>query len=87
MPERLRISLNLSSASHWEWCRVEKSSEIRDTPRLDATPEAELDTLASVYRFILFESRSANKKAAELAQAGTGKDAKNLIRRKEAGMT
>jgi hypothetical protein len=50
-------------------------------------PEAELNILARVYRFILFESRSANKKAAEPAQPGTGEDAKSLIRRKEAGMT
>jgi hypothetical protein len=63
------------------------STRIVYRSRADATPKAELNTLATVYRFILFESRSANKKAAEPAQPGTGEDAKNLIRRKEAGMT
>ena len=35
------------------------------TPRPDITPEAELNVLASVYRFILFESSGPNKKLAE----------------------
>jgi hypothetical protein len=33
------------------------------TPRLDATPEAEQDALAEVFRFLLFES-DASKRAA-----------------------
>ena len=37
------------------------SDSIIYTPRPDATPEGGLNTLASVYRFILFES-SASKK-------------------------
>lgn len=48
------------------------------TPRSDATPEGEIATLASIYRFILFES-SASKEAArsgdrqEISAACTGR--------------
>jgi hypothetical protein len=37
------------------------SPHVRYVPRPDATPERELNALAAVYRFILFES-SASKK-------------------------
>jgi len=56
-------------------------------PRPDATPQGELNALAAVYRFILFKSRSANRKAAEPAP-GTGEDAtKSRTQRKEDGMS
>jgi len=42
---------------------MRKPLAIRYTPRLDITPEAELDALANVYRFIL--DRQAKKTAAE----------------------
>jgi hypothetical protein len=57
------------------------------TPVPDATPEAELDTLATVYRFILFESWSANKRPTGPTQPDAGEDEKNVIRRKGADMT
>jgi hypothetical protein len=56
-------------------------------PGPDATSQAELNSLATVYRFILFESRSATTKAAKPAQPNIDEDAKNVTRRKEAGMT
>ena len=37
------------------------SDSIIYTPRPDATPEGGLNTLASVYRFILFESNASKK--------------------------
>ena len=40
-------------------------SQLVYTPHADATPEAELDTLAAVYRFILFDCHAKQKKAAE----------------------
>ena len=48
------------------------SARIVYTPRSDATPEGEIAALASVYRFILFES-SASKEA---AHPGSPDDAK-----------
>ena len=56
-------------------------------PGPDATSQAELNTLVAVYRFILFESRGASKRAAEPTQLDTGEDENNVIRRKEADMT
>ena len=56
-------------------------------PGPDATSQAELNTLAAIYRLVLFNSRSASKKAAEPAQPGTGEDEKHAIRRREADMT
>jgi hypothetical protein len=53
---------------------VSKSSgtEITYTPRPDAAPEAELDALASVYRFILdFHTK---KKANKLTPEPVGRD-------------
>jgi hypothetical protein len=44
------------------------------TPRPDITPEAELNVLASVYRFILFESSGPSKKLAERAPEPDDRD-------------
>jgi hypothetical protein len=74
----------------WSWYAVSQAASrapIAYTPVPDTTPEAELDTLATVYRFILFKSCSANKRTTGPTQPETGKDEKNLIRRKEADMT
>lgn len=45
------------------------------TPRPDATPEGELNALASVYRFIL--DCNAKKKAARLGDPDDAKEIKN----------
>jgi hypothetical protein len=74
----------------WSWYAVSQAASkapITYTPVPDATPEAELDILATVYHFILFESCSANKRAFGPTQPDTGEDEKNVIRRKEADMT
>ena len=44
------------------------SDSIVYTPRPDATPEGGLNTLASVYRFILFESSASKKGGPTTAQ-------------------
>lgn len=44
-------------------------------PRPDTTPEAELNVLASVYRFILFESSGPTKKVGEPAPEPSSRDA------------
>ena len=67
--------------------KAASKAPITYTPVPDATPEAELDTLANIYRFILFESCSANKRCTGLTQPDSGEDEKNVIRRKEADMT
>jgi hypothetical protein len=48
-------------------------SRVVYTPHADATPEAELDALAAVYRFILFDCH-AKKKAAD--EPGSENDTK-----------
>ena len=40
---------------------MEKSSDIRYSPRGDATPEAELDALSQVYAFILQKHQERKK--------------------------
>jgi hypothetical protein len=74
----------------WSWYAVSQAmskAPITYTPVPDATPEAELDTLTTVYCFILFESCSANKRATGPTPPDTGKDERNVFQRKEADMT
>ena len=60
---------------------MEKPLSIRYTPRLDATPEAELNALATVYRYVLFDSQArrgdqhdlTNDSTTELAKQGPQK--------------
>jgi hypothetical protein len=52
------------------------SSRITYISRPDATPEAEVNVLANVYRFIL--DRHAKKKAAEPAPEPDGRDGTKL---------
>ncbi len=52
------------------------------TPRPDATPEGELNVLADVYRYILFES-SARKEAAHPGGPDDAERRSNEIRDKE----
>ena len=61
-----------------------KSAGIIYRPREDATPEAELDALAGVYRFILdrHADRHAKKMAAERAPAPDGRDAATRVEKK-----
>ena len=63
------------------------SSRITYTPRPDATPEAELNVLANVYRFIL--DCHAKKIAAEQARKPGGHDDQEMFRQgvKEASMS
>jgi hypothetical protein len=51
--------------------------------RSDATPEAELNVLASVYRFILFESSGPSKKGAESVPESSSRDAAVIVRNKK----
>jgi hypothetical protein len=53
------------------------------TSRPDATPEAELNVLASVYRFILFESSGPSKKGAESVPESSSRDAAVIVRNKK----
>ena len=59
---------------------VDKPSVIY-TPRSDATPKAELDVLANVYRFIL--DRHAKKMAAGTAPNPDSGDDVSITKRKE----
>lgn len=52
--------------------------------RSDATPEAELNVLASVYRFILFESSGPSKKGVKSAPESSSRDAV-IVRNKKGG--
>lgn len=52
------------------------SSHVAYTPQSDATPESELNVLASVYRFILFES-SASKEGACPGAPDDAEESKN----------
>ena len=49
------------------------STRITYTPRPDATPEGELNALAAVYRFILFESSASKKGGLDTAPDGVMK--------------
>ena len=46
------------------------------------TPEAELNVLTSVYRFILFESSGSSKTVAEPALEPSSRDAATTVRNK-----
>jgi hypothetical protein len=58
------------------------SPRITYTPRPETTPEAGLNVLASVYRFILFESNGPSKKVAESAPEPSNRDAAARVRNK-----
>jgi hypothetical protein len=51
--------------------------------RADATPEAEPNVLAKVYRFILFERRRPSNKIGEPTSESGGRDAAATVRIKE----
>jgi hypothetical protein len=51
---------------------VDKPSVIY-SPRLDATPEAELNALAAVYRFVLFDSQASRGGLHDLTSDSTKK--------------
>ena len=51
--------------------------------RPDATPEAELNVLASVYRFILFESSGPRKKGAESVPESSSRDVAVIVTNKK----
>jgi hypothetical protein len=55
------------------------STRIVYTPRPDTTPEAELDTLAAIYRFLLLEKGDRH----DLTENPTPKTVKNGSRTKE----
>jgi hypothetical protein len=61
------------------------STRVTYSSRPDATPEAELNVLASVYRLILFESRGPSKKGAESAPESSSRDAAVIVRNKKGG--
>ena len=50
------------------------------TSRPDTTLEAELNVLASVYRFILFETNGSDKKVAESAPEPSSRDDAVIVR-------
>jgi hypothetical protein len=54
----------------------EHNTALSYTPRPDITPDSELDALAAVYRFILFES-SANKKGGPETAPDDAEESKN----------
>jgi hypothetical protein len=47
------------------------------TPRPDATPEAKLDALAAVYKFVLFDSQASKGGLHDLTDDSTSKTVKN----------
>jgi hypothetical protein len=63
---------------------VSKSSRhIVYTPRADAAPEAELDALAAVYKFVLFDSQANRGGSHDLTNDSTPKAVKNGRRKTE----
>ncbi len=53
------------------------------TPRPDATPEAELDALAKIYKFALFDSQARRGDPHDLTNDSTPKTVKNRPRKTE----
>jgi hypothetical protein len=53
------------------------SPHITCVPRSDATAEAELDGLAAVYKFVLFDSQTSKGGPNDLTNGSTPKSVKN----------
>jgi hypothetical protein len=53
------------------------SSRIIYRSRADATPEAELDALAAVYKFVLFDSQARKGDQHDLTNSSTAEMTKN----------
>ena len=62
-----------------------RTTQILYTRRRDVTTDGELNVLASVYRFILFESSGPTKKVAEPAPEPSSRDAV-IVTNKEVAM-
>jgi hypothetical protein len=53
------------------------STRVVYQPRADATPEAELSTLAAVYRYVLFGSQTRRGDPHDLTTSSTAETSKN----------
>jgi hypothetical protein len=60
-----------------------RTTQILYTRRRDVTTDGELNVLASVYRFILFESSGPSKKGAESVPESSSRDAAVIVRNKK----